>query len=62
MGVVHEAVEDAVGQSGIADLLVPPRDRQLRGQDRRAHLDCWGQSGLGRTARVISLDQGNDEY
>jgi hypothetical protein len=24
MGVVHEPVEDAVGQRGIADLLVPP--------------------------------------
>ena len=33
VGVVNEAVEDAVGQRGIADLFVPARDRQLRGQD-----------------------------
>ena len=33
MGVVHEPVEDAVGQRGIADLFVPPRDRQLQGPD-----------------------------
>jgi hypothetical protein len=38
MGVVHEPVEDAVGQCGIGDLLVPARDRQLRGQDRGADL------------------------
>ena len=35
---MNQPVEDAVGQRGIADLLVPPRDRQLRGQDRGAHL------------------------
>ncbi len=27
VGVVNEPVEDAVGQRGIADLLVPTRDR-----------------------------------
>ena len=31
MGVVHEPVEDAIGQRGISYLFVPPRDRQLRG-------------------------------
>ena len=31
--VVHEAVEDAVGDGGVADLLVPPRYRDLRGAD-----------------------------
>ncbi len=29
MGVVDQAVKDAVGDGGIADLLVPARDRQL---------------------------------
>jgi len=29
MGVVHEPVEDAVGQRGIAYLFVPARNRQL---------------------------------
>ena len=38
MGVVHQPVEDATGQRGIADLFVPARDRQLRGKDRRTHL------------------------
>ena len=33
MRVVDQAVEDAVGQRWIADLFVPPRDRQLRRQD-----------------------------
>lgn len=37
MGVVHEPVEDVVGQSGISYLFVRPRDRQLRGQNHRAH-------------------------
>jgi hypothetical protein len=38
VGVVHQSVEDAVGQRGIADLFVPARDRQLRRQDRGTHL------------------------
>ena len=29
MRVVHQAVEDAIGGRGIADLLMPARDRQL---------------------------------
>jgi hypothetical protein len=36
MGIVHEAVEDAVGDCDIADLLVPSGDGKLRGHDRRA--------------------------
>ena len=38
MSVVNQPVEDAVGQRRIADLFVPARDRQLRSEDRRAHL------------------------
>ena len=38
MRVVDQPVEDTVGQRGIADLLVPPRDRQLRSEDGRADL------------------------
>lgn len=37
-GVVDQPVEDAVGKRGIADLLMPARYRELRSQDRRAHL------------------------
>ena len=33
MSVVHQAVEDAVSDGGIADLLVPARDRQLGSED-----------------------------
>ena len=33
MGIVHQAVEDAVGESGIADLLMPARHGQLRRED-----------------------------
>jgi len=33
---LNQPVENAVGQRGIADLLVPPADRQLRSQDRGA--------------------------
>ncbi len=38
MGVVHQAVEDSVGQCGISDLFVPARHRQLRSQDHRVRL------------------------
>ena len=38
VGIVHQAVEDAVGDGGIADLLVPARDRQLGGEDGGASL------------------------
>jgi hypothetical protein len=38
MGVVDQAVQDAIGGGGIADLLVPTRDRQLGSEDRRASL------------------------
>src|SRR5271170_3322312 len=33
MSVVNETVEDAVSDGGIADLLVPARDRQLGSED-----------------------------
>ena len=36
MGVMHEAVEDSVGEGRIADDLVPGIDRQLAGDQRRA--------------------------
>jgi len=35
---VHQAVEDAVGDGGIADLLVPARDRQLGSENGGASL------------------------
>jgi len=38
MRVVDKPVENAIRQRRIADLLMPSRDRQLRSQDRRAHL------------------------
>jgi len=38
VGVVDQPVEDAIGQSGIANLFVPARDRELRSQDRQTHL------------------------
>ena len=34
--VVHQTVHDAVGDAGIADLFMPARNRQLRGQNRGA--------------------------
>src|ERR1019366_3076105 len=33
VGVVNQTVQDAIGDSGIADLLVPARDRQLGSKD-----------------------------
>jgi hypothetical protein len=33
VGVVNQTVQDAIGDGGIADLLVPARDRQLGGKD-----------------------------
>jgi len=38
MRVVDQAVEYAISERRIADLLVPTRDRQLRSQDSGAHL------------------------
>src|SRR6266849_9808744 len=38
MSVMNQAIEDAVGGRGIADLLVPARDRKLRGENGRASL------------------------
>jgi len=38
VGVVDQPAEDAIGQSGIANLFVPARDWQLRSQDGRTHL------------------------
>ena len=35
---MHQPVENAVGQGGITNLLVPLGDRQLTGEDHRAHL------------------------
>jgi hypothetical protein len=35
MGIVNQPVEDTISQRGIADLLVPARDWEFRGQDRR---------------------------
>ena len=34
MSVVHEPVEDAVGDGGVADLFMPLSDGNLRSQDR----------------------------
>ena len=42
VGIVNQPVDDANGQRGIADLFVPTRDRQLRGQDPRSVQD-WEQ-------------------
>jgi hypothetical protein len=38
MSVVHEPVEDTVGDGGVSDLLVPLQDGNLRSQDRRSCL------------------------
>ena len=36
MGIVHEAVEDGVGECRVADDAVPLLDGKLAGDDRRA--------------------------
>ena len=38
VGVMDQAVEDAIGNGGITDLLMPMGDRCLRGKDQRAAL------------------------
>ena len=38
MCVVHQTVEDAIGDGGIADLLVPARNGQLGSEDGGASL------------------------
>jgi len=57
MGVVHEPIEDAVSQSGVADLLVPARHRQLRSQDCGARL--WGMLKTGHTRRTFIFESTN---
>ena len=54
--VVDQAVQDAVGGGGIADLFVPTRDRQLGSEHRRASLiailaDLPEVAALGFTQR-----------
>ncbi len=51
MCVVHQAVEDSVGQCGISDLFVPARHWQLRSQDHRVRLVAI----LGDLPEVSSL-------
>src|SRR5256885_10547810 len=51
MRVVHQPVEDSVGQCGISDLFMPARHRQLRSQDHRACLVAI----LGDLPEVSSL-------
>ena len=36
--IVDQPVKNAIGECRIADLFMPARDRQLRSEDRRAHL------------------------
>jgi hypothetical protein len=51
MRVVHQAVHDAVGDAGIADLFMPVRDRHLAGENRGTALtqqDRQLQQGLLR--------------
>ena len=36
MGIVHEAVQNGVGVSGVANDLMPGGQRELRGDDRRS--------------------------
>jgi hypothetical protein len=38
MGIMHEPVEDALGQGRIADLLMPASEGKLASQDRGAEL------------------------
>ena len=53
MGIVNQTVQDAIGDSGIPDLLVPARDRQLGSKDGGASLVAvltgrtWAQGGAG---------------
>jgi hypothetical protein len=47
MGVVHETIEDAVSESGVADLFVPSGDRNLGRQDGGARLIAFLTDFLG---------------
>ena len=39
---IQQAIQDSVGERGIADVLVPLIDRQLTGDERRAGADLEG--------------------
>jgi hypothetical protein len=48
-GIVHQAIEDAIGDAGITDLRVPARDRQLKGEDGGAIFALWFARVVGRS-------------
>jgi hypothetical protein len=54
MRVVNQAVEDAVGYRGIADLFVPLGDRNLRGEDHRTGLISTRESRPSRLRKLPS--------
>lgn len=56
MSVVHQPVEDRVGQGGIADLGVPLGDWELAGEDGRAALIAVAQ--ISRKSRRSSSFMG----
>jgi hypothetical protein len=59
MCVVHQAVEDSVGQCGISDLFMPARHRQLRSQDHRVRLVAI-LSDLPEVSSLLFRHRGHD--
>lgn len=57
MGVMDEPVEDGVGQGGIAQGLMPVRDRQLAGDDGGAGLVAFVQE-FQQVAAAGIIEQG----
>ena len=52
IGAVHEPVEDGIGQGGISDDGVPFRDRELTGDDARAHRGTPARDTLARLRQL----------
>jgi hypothetical protein len=68
VGIVHEPVEDGVGERRIADVVVPEVERKLAGDERRAAADTVIEefeqvtafAGAWQEGRCLTLDQAID--
>jgi hypothetical protein len=68
VGVVDEAVEDGIGDSGLAERAVPVADRELAGDDGGAELvavlddleQIGGLFGCERSQRQVVDDENRD--
>ena len=61
MAVMHDPIEDRVGERGFAEVGVPGLDRQLTGEDRRSTSRELRMTGMERFVRshLITANEPN---